>query len=107
MAANAGTLRFWKPRRLEGVDLLYGTDITHYYPPHLHEEYCIQLVFRGLERTIYRGKNYDAYPGDLALMNAEEVHSTESRRTKYTVIKIKPQTVRRIAEEAGGKGVFG
>ena len=106
MRAGAGNarLRLWKLEQLKGVDFLYGAGVTHFYPPHLHEEYCLQLVLRGTERTIRRGESFTAYPGDLSLMNPDEVHSTDSVRSEYKMIRIRPHALAPICPEIFGAG---
>jgi AraC-like DNA-binding protein len=108
MSANANTskLTFWKLKQLEGVDFLYGEDVTHYYPPHLHGEFGIELVVRGTETTVIHGESHTAFAGDLILLNPDEVHSTDSRGAEYKLIRIGARTLGRIfADVAGDSGV--
>lgn len=102
MKGNPSKLKFWRAPHLENIDFLHGLNITHYYPRHLHEEYCIQLVLQGTETTIRRSTRYKAFPGSLVLMNPEEVHASESVRSEYKIIRIRPHTFSRISSELFG-----
>jgi AraC-like DNA-binding protein len=101
--SNSAKLIFWRAPHLENIDFLHGLNITHDYPRHLHEEYCIELVLRGTETTIYRGASHKAVPGSLLLINPEEVHASKSVRTEYKVIKMRPPAFSRISSEIFGR----
>jgi quercetin dioxygenase-like cupin family protein len=45
------------------------------FAPHVHEAYSIALSESGAERFRYRGAKHVAVPGDLALLNPDEVHT--------------------------------
>jgi AraC-like DNA-binding protein len=96
MKDNSRRLKFWRVPRLDNLELLHATNITHDYPPHMHEEYCIVLVLHGTEITTCRGTSYKALPGNLFFVNAEEVHSSKSIRSEYRVMKITPGALSRL-----------
>jgi AraC-like DNA-binding protein len=56
----------------------------------MHEEHSIGVVLDGTENTICRGASHNARKGDVILINAEEVHSNESRNCEYRLIKVLP-----------------
>lgn len=94
---NSLQLKFWRVPRLDNLELLHAANITHNYPPHMHEEYCIVLVLHGTEITTCRGNSYKALPGNVFFINAEEVHSSRSVRSEYRVMKITPSALRRLS----------
>ena len=100
---NLSKLIFWRTPHLENIDFLHGLNITHDYPRHLHEEYCIELVLRGTDTNICRGVSYKAFPGSLLLINPEQVHASKSVKAEYKVIKIRPQALSRILSGISGR----
>ncbi|HEY0377288.1 MAG TPA: AraC family transcriptional regulator [Pyrinomonadaceae bacterium] len=91
--------------QLDGLELLCGSNITHEYPPHVHEEYCVLLMLKGVEVTVCRGASHVALPGNLAFMNPDEVHSSDSVGAEYRIIRIRPALFSRIVLEAAGPEV--
>ena len=88
---------------LDNLELLHVSVAKYHYPRHLHREHSIVLVLQGVETTTCRGTTYKAYPGDLLLINAEEVHSSKSIKAGYRAIKINPKTLTRILSEMMGR----
>lgn len=95
--------KFWRVPHLDDLELLCGSNITHEYPPHMHEEYCLVLMLKGVEITVCRGVTHVARPGSLVLMNPEEVHSSRSVGTVYRIIRIRPGALGRIVFDAAGR----
>lgn len=100
---NSWKLNFWRVPHLGNLELLHASNITYDYPRHMHEEHCIVLMLRGREVTTCRGKTHTALPGNVLLINAEEVHSSQSFETEYKVIKIKQSILNRIAFDIFGR----
>ena len=100
---NSRQLKFWQVLHLDNLELLHGSNITYDYPRHMHEEHCVVLMLQGQEITTCRGKSHIAVPGDVLLINAEEVHSSQSFESEYIVIKIKPKILNRIAFDIFGR----
>ena len=98
-------LKFWRLPQLYNLELLHASNITHDYPRHVHEECCFGIVLQGLETHICRGKSYQAFPGDLMLLNADEAHSSKSIGTEYRVFHIHPEALSRIAAEVSGRNL--
>lgn len=96
---NNGQLRYWRVPRLDNLELLHASNITYEYPRHMHEEYSIGIILRGVEVHTCRGTSYHAPPGDLLIINAEEPHSSKSVRAEYRVIKIRPKVLSQISAE--------
>ena len=99
---NSWQLKFWRVPHLDNLELLHGSNITYDYPRHMHEEHCVALMLRGKEITNCRGKSHIALPGNILLINADEVHSSQSFETEYIVIKIKQNILNRIAFDIFG-----
>lgn len=95
--------KFWRVPHLDGVELLRGSNITHEYPPHVHEEYCVLLMLKGVEITVRRGVSHVALPGGLGFMNPDEVHASRSDGAEYRIIRIRPGLFSRIVSEAVGR----
>jgi AraC-like DNA-binding protein len=93
----AWQLKFWRCPHLEDVEFLHASNVTHEYPPHMHEEYSIALMLRGTETTVCDGKSYEARPGDLLFINAEQVHASSSVNSGYRSFKISPDALARIS----------
>lgn len=97
--------KFWRVPHLDGLELLRGSNITHEYPPHVHEEYCVLLMLKGAESTICRGVSQIAFPGNLGFMNPDEVHASSSVGAEYRIIRIRPDLFCRIVFEAAGRDI--
>jgi AraC-like DNA-binding protein len=95
-------LKSWKLSHLDHLELCHAANLNYDYPAHIHEEYCIALVLRGKEITLSRGESYAARAGEVLLINAEEVHSSQSFETELKVFKVKPPTLARIAFDICG-----
>jgi AraC-like DNA-binding protein len=96
---NLLELKFWRVPHLEGIELMRVTNLTHHYPRHIHEDYCIAVILRGTETHICRGKSYEASAGNLMLINAYEAHLTRSAGVEFRAFHISPKELRRIALE--------
>jgi AraC-like DNA-binding protein len=94
-------LKFWRLPHLDNLELLHAARVTHDYPRHMHEEYSIAAILQGTEITNCRGTNHTARPGDLLLINAEEVHSNSSVGSEYRLVKVRAKTLQRIARDLG------
>jgi AraC-like DNA-binding protein len=99
---NFEQLKLWQVPYLENLELLHGSGVTYDYPRHMHEEYCIVLMIRGKEVTNCRGETHTALPGDILLIDAEEVHSSQSFDTEFKVFKVRQNTFKGIAADILG-----
>lgn len=98
-------LKFRRLPQLDNLELLHASRVTHDYPRHMHEEYSIAAVLRGIENTNCRGTDHKAGRGDLLLINAEEVHSNKSIGSEYRLIKVRPKTLQRVARDLGAPAI--
>ena len=105
MKNQASQIKFWRVSHLDNLELLHISNTTYHYPRHIHAEHSIVLMLQGVETTTCRGTCYKAYPGDLVLINAEEVHSSKSINTGYRAIKINQKTLSRILSQMIGRNL--
>jgi AraC-like DNA-binding protein len=98
-------LKFWRIPHLDNLELMHAFNVTHHYPPHLHEEYCLVIVLRGVETHICHGQSYEARAGCLMFLNAHEPHSSRSLAAEYRVIRIRPEALNRIGLEVIGRNL--
>ena len=98
-------LKFWRVSYLDNLELMYASHITHDYPRHVHEEYCVVIMLKGVETHVCRGKSYKAFPGDLMLLNGDEAHSSKSIGTEYRIIHIRLKALNRIGVEVAGRNL--
>lgn len=71
------------------LELLHARDVTHVYPPHLHEVSAVTIILRGVEITRIGGREYVATAGDVLLINADEVHASRSVNAEYIAMKLR------------------
>ena len=74
-ASSAGKLKIWRPAGLESVELEVGTSFQHPYPRHWHEEFFVSAITGGAGVFQFRGTNYVAGPGSVAVIAPGEVHA--------------------------------
>jgi AraC-like DNA-binding protein len=98
-------LKFWRVPHLGNLELMHALNITHDYPPHIHEEYCLVVMLQGVETHVCRGRSYNAFAGCLMLINADEAHSSKSVGTEYRIIHISPKAINRIGFEVSGRNL--
>lgn len=65
----------WRAEDLGGLELYRATLSEFAFRPHAHEEFFIALTEEGLATPIYRGCRHVIGPGDLIVLNPEEVHA--------------------------------
>ena len=65
---------FWHTAEFDCLELLRATYHTHSFDRHVHEGYAIGIILRGVERFYYRGEMHAAHPGDVIVINPDEIH---------------------------------
>ncbi len=78
MPRSTDRVRFCRPKRLHGLELVEASYQRRAFPVHSHEEYVIGVVTRGRELLSVRGKKLTAGPGDFLLVEPNEPHSNEA-----------------------------
>ena len=102
---SSGQLKFWRVPHLGNLELMHALNITHDYPRHIHEEYCLVIMLQGVETHVCRGKSYKAFAGCLMLLNADEAHASKSVGTEYRIIRFSPKALNRIGFEVIGRNL--
>ena len=101
--------QFFVAPRLDGVDCLRATYVTHTYAPHTHDTYVIGTIERGCEAWTLRGERHYAGPGSLVFVNPLEVHDGAPHAGGYSYRTTYPPvaTIAAIAGELGERRLTG
>ena len=78
MTRSTDRVRFCRPARLPGLELVEVSYERRAFPVHSHEEYVLGVVTRGRERLSVRGTEQTAGPGDFILVEPGEPHRNEA-----------------------------
>ena len=78
MPRSTDKVRFCRPERLPGLELVEVSYQRRAFPVHSHEEYVIGIVTRGRECLSIRGTKHTAGPGDFILIEPDEPHANEA-----------------------------
>jgi len=70
--------KFWHAPDIGNLELLKATYVTHTFRRHTHNGYVIGVIEEGIEGFYYRGRMHAAMPGDIVIINPEEVHTGHS-----------------------------
>ncbi|MBD2104440.1 AraC family transcriptional regulator [Leptolyngbya sp. FACHB-261] len=98
--------RAWSTQAIEPIELLHATYVTHTFPRHSHEEFCIGVVTRGAETVLYRGTTHFAPAGSLIVINPGEVHANhaaDARGWTYRIFYPQPRLMQQVASEIAGR----
>lgn len=68
-------IKIWRPGALPGMECLNGRSLTHAFPMHFHNAYCIPLIENGVMGSFYRGAHQRLGEGDCELLSPGEPHS--------------------------------
>jgi hypothetical protein len=68
-------LKIWRPGALPGVECLNGRFLTHAFPMHFHNAYCVPLIENGVMGSFYRRAHQRLGEGEFDLLNPGEPHS--------------------------------
>lgn len=100
---------FWRDHRFGGMECMRATFITHRFSPHAHEHFGIGAMETGLKLATIRGCKRVCGPGDLYLINPEEIHDGAPVGGVYRYRMIYPSValVRELLEELSGRPVGG
>ena len=78
MPSSTDRVRFFRPERLPGLELVEVSYERRAFPVHSHEEYVIGVITRGRECLSIRGTKHTAAPGDFILVEPGEPHANEA-----------------------------
>lgn len=101
--------RFWRARHFRDMECLSATFITHAFAPHAHDTLCIGAIEAGCQIGRIRGESKAAGPGDIYLINPEEVHDGHPGEIGYRYRMIYPsaELLAEIIEDVTGKAFHG
>jgi AraC-like DNA-binding protein len=102
------TAKYWCADDIGDLELLKATYISHTFSRHTHAGYVVGMIERGVQVFYYRGKMHAATPGDVVVINPDEVHTGYSGsdsgwtyRMFYPSIEILRQVADGIKDSAG------
>ncbi len=107
--ARGEQARFFTVASFDGLECLEATFCTHRYALHMHETYVVGGIFAGCETWLARGVQRYGGPGDLVLVNPEDVHDGAPHGDGYRYRMTYPSValLRRLASEITGRPVTG
>ncbi|MCM2292033.1 AraC family transcriptional regulator [Allorhizobium sp. BGMRC 0089] len=96
-------VEFWRDERLSGMECMTASFLTHRFAPHAHEHFGIGAMEMGRKRATIRGCRDVAGPGDLYLINPEEMHdaAVDTGGCRYRMIYPSVSLARSILNDAG------
>lgn len=100
--ADAGeAVCFWRPAGMTGLDCLSAHFTTHRYPLHRHETYVVAVIEAGAEALTARGVRWRALPGQIVLLNPDELHDGQAagQAFRYRVFYPSEAMMRALAAE--------
>ncbi|MXN63537.1 helix-turn-helix domain-containing protein [Stappia sp. GBMRC 2046] len=97
--------QFWREARFDGLECLSATFREHTYAPHTHETYVFGTIEAGCECYRIRGEMRYASPGDICMVNPDEVHDGEPHGPGYAYRMSYPSVplIRKIASDLLGR----
>ncbi|MGV2070821.1 MULTISPECIES: AraC family transcriptional regulator [Rhizobium/Agrobacterium group] len=101
--------RFWRDARFGGMKCMSATFITHRFSPHAHEHFGIGAMETGQKIATIRGCRQVCGPGDLYLINPEEIHDGSPAGGVYRYRMIYPSVamVCDVLQETGKRPSWG
>jgi AraC-like DNA-binding protein len=78
MATTNDQVRFCRPARLPGLELVRASYHCRAFPVHSHEEYVVGVTTAGAERLEIRDQRLIARAGDFILLEPGEAHSNRT-----------------------------
>ncbi len=107
--ATTETTRFWRDRRFGGMECLSATFLTHEYSPHAHDTFSIGAIESGSQISTIQGTTEQTGPGNLYLINPDEIHDGAPGGGGYRYRMIYPdiELLRDIIEDVTGRTFHG
>src|SRR5829696_6750693 len=66
---------YFRPARLDGVEALHASFVTHAYRPHSHPTWTVAVMERGAAAFALDDTDQRAHRGELFLLEPESVHT--------------------------------
>jgi AraC-like DNA-binding protein len=96
----------WRTQALSNLEFLHATYITHSFPQHTHDEFCIGVIIDGAEKVKYRGTTYFAPVGSVVTINPGEAHANWAADEGGWTYQVFYPTVRLLQQAASEVGQF-
>ncbi len=99
---------FWHAPDIGDLELLKATYISHTFSRHTHQGYVVGMIERGVEVFYYRGETHAALPGDVVVINPDEVHtghSGDKHGWTYRMLYPTVQTLKMVADAMADRPV--
>jgi AraC-like DNA-binding protein len=80
---NAGALRIWRPGDFDSLELHTGTEVTHAYPRHWHDELYLCVILRGGGYLDCAGSSHFTPPGTFLIVPSGEVHANRKQACSF------------------------
>jgi len=100
----------WQFPGVPGLDILKASYQRHAYPRHTHDHFVIGIVEQGAEAFAYRHHRLLAVPGDITLVNPDEVHTGTSAAPggyRYRALYPEAELLTEFAEQGTALPFFG
>jgi len=104
MARRTNPSKFWHAAELGGADLLHAEASHHAFARHMHEGYAFGVVEAGGHGFAARGEGWRAAPGDVLVVNPEDVHDggpVGPEGYSYRMIYASPTVFAALDDESG------
>lgn len=103
---TSGDIRFWRDSDLGGLELRFSRYDQACFEDHVHDTYSVGIIQGGTTRAMLRGKPASPRPGQVVLIEPEEVHTcnpVEGSGWAYRMFYADKQWFRTIAGDLAGE----
>mgnify|MGYP000521143629 CR=1 FL=1 len=93
---------FWKPKNLQNITLFKAHFTNFSCEKHVHDEFSITLIDKGLTHFFFKGMNYKFTDHTIVTLNPDEIHSCGALSDfgyQYKVIYINPDFIYQMQKE--------
>jgi AraC-like DNA-binding protein len=99
-------VKLWRMSELGDVELMYAHYVTQSFPRHTHEGFGVGIIEHGALGFYYRGQNVVASPGEINLVNPDEVHTGHAAAAQgwtYRMFYFGADLLQNVASQIAGK----
>lgn len=104
--AAQGDVKFWRTAELGDLELLHASYAVQSFPRHMHEEYILGVMVRGVEGLRHRGATHIAPAGSVLIINPCEWHANyalDEAGYAYRTLYPSVDLMKRFAQEISGR----
>lgn len=98
-------VKYFRPKGIDGLELLTCPDVNYLFPPHFHHAYCIWLNTTGGEYYNHRGNSYILQPDNFGIIAPGEVHENyacDDKARSLITFYLDPEKVEDIGAQFEG-----